>query len=161
PQDRGGGKVVGPDRFGWHLEDGFTQLRSARSLEFSEPRTRIAHVDTGYFREHATVPEHIAHHLERSFVDDGGNPSSAVDPDNRVFLIDNSGHGTGTIGILAGGKVAAQGGEYLGGAPQAEIVPLRVADRVVLLGTSALAQAIDYAVTKQCDVLTLSMGGLP
>ena len=82
-------------------------------------------------------------------------------PTIRFSLLDNSGHGTGTIGILAGGKVAAQGGEYLGGAPEAEIVPLRVADSVVLLRTSALAQALDYAVEQRCDVLTLSMGGLP
>ena len=162
PQETRGGKAAGPDRFGWHLEDDFAQLRSARGLvNFTEPRTRVAHVDTGYYRQHETVPEHIARQLERSFVDDGHDPSSAVDPDNRVFLIDNSGHGTGTIGILAGGKVAAHGGEYLGGVPEAEIVPLRVADRVVLLRTSALAQALDYAVEQRCDVLTLSMGGLP
>ena len=162
PQETRGDKAAGPDRFGWHLEDGFTQLRSARGLvNFTEPRTRVAHVDTGYYRQHQTVPEHVARQLERSFVDDGHDPSSAEDPDNRVFLIDNSGHGTGTIGILAGGKVAAQGGEYLGGAPEAEIVPLRIADRVVLLRTSALAQALDYSVEQRCDVLTLSMGGLP
>ena len=162
PQETRGGKAAGPDRFAWHLEDDFAQLRSARGqVSFTEPRTRIAHVDTGYYRAHETVPEHIAHQLERSFVDDGHDPNSAEDPDNQVLLLDNSGHGTGTIGILAGGKVAAQGGEYLGGAPEAEILPLRVADSVVLLRTSALAQALDYAVQQRCDVLTLSMGGLP
>ena len=88
PQDSGGGKATGPDRFGWHLEDNFTQLRSARGqVNFSEPRTRIAHVDTGYYRAHETVPEHIAHQLERSFVDDGHDPNSAADPDNQVLAV--------------------------------------------------------------------------
>ncbi|HVG31825.1 MAG TPA: S8 family serine peptidase, partial [Pyrinomonadaceae bacterium] len=130
-------------------------------VEFTEPRTRIAHIDTGYYRSHDTLPEHILHHLEKNFVKNDADPLSSEDPNNRAFLVDNSGHGTGTISILAGGKSAASGGIYPGGAPQAEILPLRIADRVVLLRTSALARALDYAVEHRCDVVTLSMGGLP
>ena len=163
PQDRSDGKATGPDVFAWHLGDEYSQLGSARdSVTFRDPRrTRIAHLDTGYYRSHQTVPEHLVSHLERSFVEDDVDENTAVDPDNEVAVIDNSGHGTGTIGILAGGKVAAQGGRYLGGAHAAEIVPVRVSDRVVLLRTSALARALDYATNEACDVVTLSMGGLP
>lgn len=163
PQDDGHGKAVGPEgRFAWHLDNDYTGLRAARdSVTFNDPRTRIAHIDTGYYRDHETVPEQLLGRLGRSFVDDGRDSRDAEDPDNWVFLLDNSGHGTGTIGILAGGRVSSVGGEYLGGAPQAEVLPLRVADRVVLLRTSALAQAFDYAVDQRCDVVTLSMGGLP
>src|SRR5215218_1868385 len=161
-QDDAHGKAVGPDRFAWHLDDDFTELRSARdAVTFTPPRTRIAHIDTGYYPAHQTAPEHILRNLERSFVPDAASPSSAADPDNRVLLVDNSGHGTGTIGILAGGKVPAQGGAYLGAAPHAEVLPLRVADSVVLLRTSALAEAFWYAAEQRCDVVTLSMGGLP
>ncbi len=164
PQDGTHGKALGPDgQFAWHLGDNYTQLGKARdAVEFKDPRTRIAHLDTGYYRAHDTKPEHILSHLERSFVEGDANHNSAEDPDNRVPVIDNSGHGTGTISILAGGKTpAAYGGDYLGGAYGAEVLPLRVADRVVLLRTSALAQALGYAVEQQCDVVTLSMGGLP
>jgi subtilisin family serine protease len=170
PQDGMRGKAMGPDTFAWHLDDAHSQLDAARaSVAFTNPRTRIAHVDTGYYPAHDVVPEHILRHLERNFVEGDANRGSAADPDNRVLLLDNSGHGTGTIGILAGGKVPAfaggtlptTGGEYLGGAYAAEVLPLRVADRVALLGTSALARALDYAVAQRCDVLTLSMGGLP
>jgi subtilisin family serine protease len=161
-QDRGGGKAVGPDRFAWHLEDAFSQLGAAReSVAFTDPRTRIAHLDTGYYRAHVTTPEHVLRHLERSFVDDDGDRNSAEDPDNRVLLIDNSGHGTGTIGILAGNRVPDEAGAFLGGAPEAEILPLRIADRVVLLRTSAFARALRYALEQRCDVATMSMGGLP
>lgn len=162
PQDATHGKATGPDEFAWHLGDNFSQLGAARdAVAFADPRTRIAHLDTGYYRAHDTVPERVLRHLERSFVEGDADRQSAEDPDNGAFLIDNSGHGTGTIGILAGGKAPAFGGVYLGGAPQAEVLPLRVADRVVLLRTSALAQALAYAVNQRCDVATLSMGGVP
>jgi hypothetical protein len=49
----------------------------------------------------------------------------------------------------------------LGGAPEAEVLPVRVSDRVVLLRTSALAAGLQYAADSGCDVITLSMGGLP
>jgi hypothetical protein len=164
PQDATHGKAAGPAGLGWHLLDDFSQLGKARdAVEFKDPKTRIAHIDTGYFRAHVTTPKNIRHDLERNFVAKDGNPGSAEDPDNRVLLLDNSGHGTGTIGILAGGRVNVPGvGEgVIGGAPGADIVPLRVADSVVLLRTSALARALEYAIQSGVDVITMSMGGLP
>ena len=159
PQDPTNGKAVGPDEFAWHLGNDYTQLGKARdAIAFADRRTRIGHLDTGYYAKHVTTPEHILHQLERNFVKGDANPSSAEDPDNRAWPIDNSGHGTGTISILAGGKVS---GKYLGGAPGADILPLRIADTVVLLRTSAFAQALHYALVQGCDVVTMSMGGLP
>ena len=84
-----------------------------------------------------------------------------MDPNNEVFLLDNSGHGTGTLGILAGGPTGATLEVALGGAPEAEVLPVRISDRVVLLRTSALAAGLQYAADSRCDVITLSMGGLP
>ena len=162
PQDGTHGKALGPAEFAWHLGDDYTQLGKAReAVEFADPRTRIAHIDTGYYRSHDSVPEFVRRDLEKNFVSGDADPSSAEDPDNRLLVLDNSGHGTGTISIVAGGKVPAFGGVYMGGAPGAEVVPLRVADSVVLLRTSALARALDYAVEQRCDVVTMSMGGLP
>lgn len=162
PQDGTHGKAAGPDVFAWHLGDDFTQLGAARdAVPFTAPRTRIAHLDTGYFPAHETVPVNILPELGRNFVSRDDAPGSAVDPDNRRFLFDNSGHGAGTLSILAGGGVSAFGGAVLGGAPAADVVPVRVADSVVLLRTSALAQAIRYAVEQRCDVITMSLGGLP
>ncbi|HVT59474.1 MAG TPA: S8 family serine peptidase [Thermoanaerobaculia bacterium] len=159
PQDTSGGKAPGPD-FAWHLGDGFSQLGAARAtVVFSDPRTRIAHLDTGYDKTHVARPEHVLTELERNFVDADGQPNSAQDP-NRKELFDNRGHGTGTLGILAGGKVAPKN-DYLGGAPQADILPLRIANRVELFFTSALAAALQYALQQRCDVVSLSMGGLP
>jgi len=154
PQDGEHGKAVGPDLFAWHLGDDFTELGKAReSVQFTAPRTRIAHIDTGYDAEHETVPEEIQADLAKNFVGDPPDPHQLKGP---------STHGTGTLGILAGNKVKQQGDVYLGGAPQAEVVPLRVADSVVLLRTSAFVRALRYAVDDLgCDVATMSLGGLP
>jgi hypothetical protein len=161
-QEGSKGRAKGPDRFAWHLEDDFSQLGRARSeVTFTEPRTRIGHLDTGYSSAHVTTPAHTRRDLERNFVGRDGTPHDAEDPDNRAFPIDNSGHGTGTLGILAGAVAEQYGAEPLGGAPEAEVVPIRIADSVVLLYTSAFAKAIRYAVDAGCDVVAMSMGGLP
>jgi subtilisin family serine protease len=162
-QTADGGRIKGPPNvFAWHLGDDYSQLGTARAaVEFSDRRTRIAHIDTGYDKKHVSKPEHILTELERNFVDSDGNPNDAQDPDNKVFLLDNSGHGTGTSGILAGGKAVDFDDFVIGGAPGAAVVPLRIADSVVLFRTSAFAQALRYATQQGCDVVTISMGGLP
>jgi hypothetical protein len=162
PQDASHRKVTGPDTFAWHLGASHSQLAAARAaVAFTEPRTRVAHIDTGYYRAHDTVPARVRRDLECNFVERDTDPRSAEDPDNRVLLLDNSGHGTGTLSILSGGRSSAHGNAVLGGAPDAEVVPIRVADSVVLLRTSALARGFRYAVEQRCDVVTLSMGGVP
>ncbi|HJP95395.1 MAG TPA: S8 family serine peptidase [Pyrinomonadaceae bacterium] len=161
PQLDNGGKKKGPDKFAWHLDDDFTQLRRAReSVIFNEPRTRIAHIDTGYDRGHESQPQHLLQDLERSFVDGDGDPNSAGDPNRGNAFPDNSGHGTGTISILAGSHIA-QFNETLGGAPDADILPLRISNSVILFRTSAFAQALQYAIEQNCDVVSISMGGAP
>lgn len=161
-QNDKGGVAIGPTDEAWHLDDAFSQLAAARAaVAFTEPRTRIAHFDTGYSRRHAVRPARILHQLERSYVEEDTPLSGAVDTDRDVFLIDNSGHGTGTLSVLAGGPVRAWNDKPLGGAPDADILPLRLADRVVLLKTSAFAKALEHAVANHCDVMTMSMGGLP
>ncbi|MBV8572034.1 MAG: S8/S53 family peptidase [Acidobacteriaceae bacterium] len=154
-------RPAGPG-FAWHLRDEYSQLSSARaSVSFSDPdRTRIAHIDTGYDASHCARPARLLLDLQRNFVAADHNPNNATDPDrNRLF--DTSGHGTGTAGILAGSKVAQNNGEFLGGAPDADILPVRIANSVVLFYTSTFAQGINYALQQNCDVVSISMGGLP
>ena len=156
---------IGPE-FAWHLRDDFSQLRAARAAARASPdpyRVRIAHIDTGYDPTHQSKPRHLRLSLQRSFVD--GEPSdNAADPAKRGFL-KNPGHGTGTLSILAGNKVAPFG-DYLGGAPEADVIPIRIAKSVVLIRTSALARALDYILApggdpaNRVDVVSLSMGGL-
>lgn len=120
-------------------------------------KVRIAHLDTGYDPEHHTLPKRLRKDLAHNFVDDG-SPNDATDRTGGLF--NNLGHGTGTLSILAG-----TGQPLFGGAPFAEIVPVRVANRVVLFYNSAIAQAFDYVhslnagASSRIDIITMSMGG--
>ena len=54
-QDGGSGKVTGQG-FAWHLDAAHSELDAARaSVTFTDPRTTIAHLDTGW-SQHETVP---------------------------------------------------------------------------------------------------------
>jgi hypothetical protein len=124
-------------------------------------KVRIAHFDTGYDPAHHALPARLRKDMARNFVDDG-SPDDATDQTSGP--LNNLGHGTGTLSILAGASMNGQ--PLLGGAPFAEIVPVRVANRVVLFSNSAIAQAFDYvhglnaSAAKRVDIITMSMGGL-
>ncbi|HVS03248.1 MAG TPA: S8 family serine peptidase [Thermoanaerobaculia bacterium] len=157
--------------FAWHLGADFSELRAAReALAALGPIppgewARIAHLDTGYDPEHGTLPANLRRELQRSFIP-GEQSRDATDPGiDRPGPLDNPGHGTGTLSILAGNQVAALG-DFLGGAPDAPVIPLRIAESVVLLRTSALAKALNHVAeggpggARLADVVSLSMGGV-
>ena len=158
------------DLFAWHLDPAFSQLRQARtSAAGGTSRVRIAHLDTGYDPAHQTLPSRIRLDLQRNFVDDQG-PHDARDPAIRGALR-NPGHGTGTLSILAGNHFSFNRHGYafddvVGGAPEAEVVPVRVGQSVLQLRTSSIARGITYAADLCADeatrihVLSMSMGGV-
>lgn len=153
--------------FGWHLDEAFSQLRKAREAIGASPApVTIAHLDTGYDPNHAARPKHIDTTRQRNFYDED-RPNDATDPTDPHSLLNTLGHGTGTIGILAGRKPqTALPPEALtigplGGAPEATVVPVRVANFVAHFRTSTIARGIDYARSIGADVLSMSMGGWP
>jgi subtilisin family serine protease len=116
---------------------------------------RIAHLDTGFDPDHETLPRRLRRDLQRNFVD-ADRPRDARDTADG--LISNPGHGPATLALVAGPPY--------GGAPEAEVVPMRVADSVVLFTNSSIARAFDeiHRLTAggeaPVDVVTMSMGGL-
>lgn len=149
------------DGFYWFRDQSHSQLQSARE-EVGQPtsRVRIAHFDTGYDPNHVTKPQFLRTDLQRNFESDRA-PNDATDTSDGAF--NNLGHGTGTLGILAG---AAIDGFPLGGAAFLDVVPVRVANSVVLFSNSSIAKAFDYVhslsgnANTQIQVITMSMGGL-
>lgn len=157
----------------WYQSDDFTQLASAR--EQVRQKTggaargiKIAILDNGYDRRHDALPRHM--------------------PEKEVPMADmlnhlgcfthtcsiegpghtNDGHGMGTLGILAGPRITITDKNHkpvtaeLGAAPDASIVPVRIAPWVISLSTANFATAIDYASREQgCDVISMSHGGAP
>jgi hypothetical protein len=151
-----------PDGTGsfWFRDQTHSQLQAARDeVGFPQSRVRIAHFDTGFDPNHNTRPQFLRTDLQRNFAD--GDPNSAADTSDGVF--NNLGHGTGTLGILAG---AAIDGTALGGAAFLDVIPIRVANSVVLFKNSAIAKAFDHVHSlssnpdTQVHVITMSMGGL-
>jgi subtilisin family serine protease len=154
---------IGPEK-GWHLGPQYSQLALARDLATAANNTlgrpvRIAHIDTGYYKDHASTPTHVLRELSQDFTVDPPR-KYADDPGGLGAPLDNQGHGTATLAILAGGPIDLLEGRPLGGAPDAEILPLRVSENVALIGIDALAKAVNYAIDKGCDVITMSMGGV-
>lgn len=150
----------------WFRDDNHSQLDSARATVGGDgDRVRIAHLDTGYDPEHATLPINLDAHLQRNFVEDD-RPDDATDV--TAGILSNPGHGPATLALLAGDKWSSSGvgRNPLGGAPAAHVFPVRVANSVVLFRTSAIARAIDYVTSladdpaTRADVLTMSMGGI-
>lgn len=155
---------VGDPAMGWHLDEQHSRLKAARDRA-GDPgdggRIRIGHLDTGYDPEHASRPLHLLTALQRNFAE--GDPGDATDP-GRHFPGNQPGHGTATLALLAGRRLGVPGtafDDFVGGAPFAEVVPIRIADSVIHFYSSAMADGIDYAVAAGCRVVSISMGGLP
>src|SRR5258708_9718149 len=132
--------------FGWHLDTDHSGLRAARdAVGAAGSKVTIVHLDTGYDPNHLALPRNLApRERQRNFVENNG---SAADQTPAGGLLTNRGHGTGTIGILAGGPVSGltaalpipTGFGDLGGAPEARTVPVRIADPVVKFSTSTVS----------------------
>jgi subtilisin family serine protease len=153
----------------WHLGEQFSQLKAAREeVEGVDFTIRIGHLDTGYSKEHTIVPDKVRRNkLQRNFVEG----EDAGDAHDRMLSggLRNPGHGTGTLGLLAGNKVKIGTpvfNDYLGGAYFADVISCRVSTSVVLIKTSAFAEAIDYLTGltlagTPVHVVSMSMGGAP
>jgi subtilisin family serine protease len=162
PFDQGGA-------FGWHLDEAHSGLAAARAAvdKASQEAITIVHLDTGYDPGHRALPVNLDHAREKNFVE----PTSPTAEDRTPSsgLLTNRGHGTGTLGILAGGSAEGMssgvaippGFGPIGGAPFAKVVPVRIANSVVHFSTSTVASGINYARQIKADVVSMSMGGLP
>lgn len=155
----------------WHLDDNHSQLQSARTaVADSDYKVCIGHLDTGYSGNHPLIPSRIKRHpLQRNFVT--GEPETSARDPMTGGMKNQPGHGTGTLGLLAGSAIEAEAesGKFkaeLGGAPFAEVICCRISPSVILLRTHAFASALQYLSSlslggKQVHVVSMSMGGAP
>ena len=149
---------------GWHLDETHSQLAKAREAVLAKDpaaHIRIAHFDTGYIAGHVALPTGLNTTLAHSFVDNE-DPNQAIDKTDSG----QDGHGLGTLTILAGKQVdkAATFGEFegfIGGIPFADVVPVRLAESVVIFNAESFCKAIDYAIENKCEVVSMSFAGKP
>jgi subtilisin family serine protease len=159
------------NEFIWHLDDKHSQLKRAWQHVLANtlngtPTVRIGHVDTGYRPQHPSTPKFLLKELGISFVN-GDEGNKGIDIPKTGTLAEQDGHGAATLAILAGAKITAADsygayeGEF-GGAPFAEVVPIRICDTVFnFFNANDVADGIDYAVENSCEVITMSMAGYP
>lgn len=118
----------------------------------------VAHLDTGYTDHDVIVAMKAQDRLDTKraydFVD---RKTDAQDPKPDA-LWRMPGHGTGTLGILAGNDAA---NNYFGVAPGVNVLPVRIGRSVIHIRTRELGMGIYYAAHQGAQVISLSMGGLP
>ncbi|MDB5202350.1 MAG: hypothetical protein JWQ27_1759 [Ferruginibacter sp.] len=165
-----------PDAPGiWHMDDEHSQLKRAKetvAASATKKVVRIAHLDTGFSRKHISFPAKamIREDLQRNFVEGEEARSHNAEDQFSDGKLQMPGHGTGTLSILAGGKVSMLNGgfdDYIGLYDSIEIVPIRIAKSVVLFKTGTFVKAMDYIVNElyndestRVHVVTMSMGGV-
>lgn len=166
-QDPDGGRATGPG-LAWNVAAAFSQFAAARAAVGNKQATiTIAHLDTGFDPTHQTKPVGIVPREQwRNFVSDGHGSTDAVDHAPAGSPTSNRGHGTGTLSLLAGNRLDGTSPnwpgftDFVGGAPLARVIPIRIADWVVRFTTSTMVQGFDYARQKGAQVLSMSMGGV-
>lgn len=115
---------------------------------------RIAQTDTGYTNH----PEISLLKKEEGY-DFRDDDSDAYD--RRSTLFEQQGHGTRTASVIIGTDTEIVGDGNNGVFPYVNLIPYRVADSVVLIGTRKhLTRAVRRAVDTGCEIITTSMGSL-
>lgn len=157
---------------GWHLDE--VNVRSAWATHWGGPdaidwtSVRVGQIDTGY-----TAHPVFGFGIGQPWVDaaagrtffasgqDGGDPGPGGGIDPLAGLMD--GHGTRIGSVICGHDPAAPLGTFLGIAPKVPLVPVRIANLVLISHAQReLAQALRYLVhDAKVAVINLSMGFLP
>jgi len=109
---------------------------------------RIAHPDTGYTAHPELGAQALRPDLGYDFLDNDPDP---LDPLGGL----SPGHGTATASVI----VSADDPQLIGFAPRAALVPLRVNDSVVHFSWRRLCEALYWAVARNCQVASMSLGG--
>jgi hypothetical protein len=154
--------------FAWHLGEKYTQMAKARDFVWKNKgrkKIRVAHIDTGYQLGHPSRPEKLMWKLGKSFIKGEEKTNPGIDF-SRGTMAEQDGHGNATLAFLAGGKLTKEESDgkfegYFGGIPFAEVVPIRINDTVAMIKSDAFVKAIKYAIDTGCEVVTMSMAGLP
>lgn len=170
--------TLGIDEFIWHLDDNHSQLRKAATRVIEKLKLtdaldtvpddiiKIAHIDTGYIPTHPATPRFLVKESGISFVN-GESDNKGTDVMNRIKFMEQDGHGSATLAILAGNFIKKDdsyaGFEgFFGGIPFAKVIPIRICDTVYnSFNANDVASGIEYAIEMGCEVITMSMAGYP
>lgn len=119
----------------------------------------VGHPDSGY-RDHKELnAERLVLTNDKDFIDDDDETQEASS---------NGNHGLGTASVIMSGRNQGARPFVTGAAPKAKLMPLRVAKRtlfpvpvLVFGGMRRLRRAINHAIDEGCQVISISLGGIP
>ncbi|MCY4596000.1 MAG: S8/S53 family peptidase [Bryobacterales bacterium] len=156
----GGRHKRGTERSAWALEQ--CNIPAAWTLVKDSGKNPgegvlIGHPDSGFIEHYEMDLDRVRIDFDRDFVED--------DQETRTK---DGRHGLATASVIMSGECAV-GDMILGPATHAEILPLRVtkpgalrpAPVLFCAGMRRLRNAVDYAVRHGCQVISMSLGGLP
>lgn len=112
----------------------------------------VGQPDTGIAVHREVDAEALDLSRAANILDGGNDPTDPLTPGTA-----NPGHGTGTASVV----ISRGAGDIIGAAPEATLVPIRCTTDVKIFDGTPLAAAIAHAVSVGCDVITMSLGGLP
>jgi serine protease len=112
---------------------------------------RIGHPDTGYL-DHPELKGAIGPGYD--FLEGDDDPHDVL---TGIPPAQFPGHGTGTASVIASPD---RGVDLVGAAPEAQVLPFRVARSVIMLRGARLLKAIRRAREADCRVISISLGGL-
>jgi subtilisin family serine protease len=164
-------RASSPADRGWHLDE--VNVRAAWTQHWGGPdaidwgSVKVGQIDTGY-TPHPVLgfpgPPWLDVAAGRTIFaagEDGGDPGPGQGVDPLAGQMD--GHGTRVASVICGHDASAPLGTYLGIAPKVPLVPVRIANIVLISHAQReLAQALRYLVNDaKVSVINLSMGFLP
>jgi hypothetical protein len=123
----------------------------------------IGHPDTGF----ASHPEArtsaeggtVRMDLGWDFKDNDNLAHPEFEEDNLLPGGPNHGTATASVIVSPANDPSNEKGFVVGAAPEAQLLPLRVANSVVHFSLSRVRQAIRYATERGCQVISMSLGG--
>lgn len=169
----------------WHLEDRYTQLRSAQAAVKDvrgekESSVKVAHLDSGYFPGDTFTPKYLK--TEESLTclpwyDNGKEvikcrrDSGEIKTEDRVERDDET-HGSTVLSVLAGGAIEEIAQNELsnsynftntiGAFPNLRVAEYRITREFPLhIFPTEMAVGIVTATDSNFDVISLSQGGFP
>ena len=121
-------------------------FQSVWSAGYTGKGVVIAEIDTGIDLGNAALTQNLSKY-NWNFVN------------NTANVQDDSGHGTAVASVLVASAVGGKTPAILGGAYDAQLMVLKVADTNGAITDANLVSAINYAVSHGANVINISLGG--
>jgi len=123
-------------------------LEPAWDIYYSTNNIKVAVIDSGIIPGHEDLTENVSYDQGKDFIDDDNEPND----ENADYS-----HGTHVSGII--GAVTNNSRGVAGVGRNIDIIPIRIFENDQVQTASDIAEAINYAVDQNVDIINMSFGG--